>query len=830
VTVYPLQANMTRGEATPLVHARADTEHYAACLQLARNVVVMRYGGVTRAPGSLYLGDAKNANKTARFIRFEFNRDQVYAIEAGDLYFRFWTADGRIESPPGTPIEVVTPYVEADLKYLRVRQLGDVIYIWCRKTDGSRYQPRTLTRTSETVWTLAVHSTEGGPYMREETNGATMTPASYGSITPLMTSDTTPSGTVSRNASGSASAPFYAFDKNVGTSAVPWETFGYIQYRQAGGLQVVADAYYLVSPYNQLTNEDMPTEFFLQGSNDGVTFITLDYRKGETGWTNSETRFYDFPNSTAYEYYRLSYRGGGGAVNAGSAFGEIGIHQKASDQTPFNLTLSSAAAINGGAGFLASDVGRTIRLLPSDGRWRDATIAARTSSTVVTIRLGGHALPDLNPISRWQLGAFSDESGWPASGAVYEDRLFHASTEGDPLGLWGSVNADYDNHEVSSPLVADDGVSVRLTGGKLDDISWLTEMRDSLVVGTAGALRAVGRNNDNEALGPANFRQRNQTLAPASIAEPVVIENALLFLDLFEQKLYEAMYTYEVDGFVAREASALNEHLFAAGVVEIIYLQHPHSIIVGRRYDGKLIFFTYDRANKVAGGTLVDYEGEVESVLDLPGETGTDLWMVVKRTIDGAAVRHIERMAEFWRSEYTVQDVPVYAAAAAIYDGVPITSITTADHLEGETVGVWADGRDIGDAEVSGGIFTLPGGVSASQVVYGLRMPWQVRTMRLSQIGNRDGSGLGRSVSIVSGMIDLYESAGIFFGAPGVSDQLRFEDEAEENPGDPVTLRTGMFAGPVDDNWRNDGVLDIQGDKLYPATIRAIQLNIDGEP
>ena len=53
MTVYPLQANMTRGEMTPYVHARADTEHYAAGLALARNVIVMKYGGVTRVPGSL---------------------------------------------------------------------------------------------------------------------------------------------------------------------------------------------------------------------------------------------------------------------------------------------------------------------------------------------------------------------------------------------------------------------------------------------------------------------------------------------------------------------------------------------------------------------------------------------------------------------------------------------------------------------------------------------------------------------------------------------------------------------------------------------------------
>lgn len=828
MTVYPLQANMTRGEATPYIHARADTEHYAACLQMARNVIVMRYGGVTRVPGSLYMGAAKNANKKARFIRFEFNRSQVYAVEAGDLYFRFWTSAGRIESPPGTPVEVVTPYAEADLKYLRVRQLGDVIYIWCRKDAGGAYQPRTLTRNSETSWTLALHETKAGPFLKEDTKGTTLTPADYGSAVPKMTGLTAPSGTAS--ATGAPADAWEVFDKDKSTGyqngATPEPmTF---TYDYAGAATKVADAYYIT-----IGDNGGPVSFTFEGYT-GSVWVVLDTRTAEPKWASRETRFYDFPNTTGYQSYRLvmeTFHPDFDTSTDDLDIKEIGIHESAATQTPFNLTASAVTGINDGAGFQTSDVGRVLRLLGSDGRWRTATIAARSSTTLVTIRLDDHALPGLSPISRWQFGAFSEYGGWPVTGAVYEDRLFHASTADDPLGLWGSVNADYDNHEISSPLVADDGVSVRLTGGKLDDISWLLEMGDSLVVGTAGSLRAVGRNNDSEALSPSNFRQRAQTLAPAAFSEPVVVENALLFLDLFEQRLYEAMYTYEVDGYLAREASAISEHLFAAGVAEIVYLQHPHSVIVGRRYDGKLIFFTYDRANKVAGGTLVDFGGEVESILDLPGATGTDLFVIIKRTINGSAVRHIERMAEFWRSDYTVQDVPVYAAGAAIYDGAAVGSILTADHLKGETVGIWADGRDIGDAVVdNNGDFTLPGGVTATQIVYGLRMPWQVRTMRLSQIGNQDGSGLGRAVTIVSGMIDLFESAGIEYGAPGVVDQLRFEDEVEENPGDPMTLRTGMFSGPVDDNWRNDGVLDIQGDRMYPATIRAIQLNIDGEP
>jgi hypothetical protein len=233
----------------------------------------------------------------------------------------------------------------------------------------------------------------------------------------------------------------------------------------------------------------------------------------------------------------------------------------------------------------------------------------------------------------------------------------------------------------------------------------------------------------------------------------------------------------------------------------------------------------------VTGGTLLDIGGFVEDAEQLTGPTGTDLWLTVRRNIDGADVRYVETLAEFWRNDFTVQDVPVYGASALIYDDVATGTISGASHLRGETVGIWADGRDIGDAVVAAdGTVVLPYDVEAEQIVIAKRMPWEVRTLRLAQIGNRDGSGLGRKVDIVEGYIDLYEAAGVSVGSVDGVDVLGFEDEAEQDPYAPVTLRTGMFPLRVDDSWRNNGVLVLKGDRMYPVTVRAIQLEVDGEP
>ncbi|TIR87141.1 MAG: hypothetical protein E5X19_25875, partial [Mesorhizobium sp.] len=79
-----------------------------------------------------------------------------------------------------------------------------------------------------------------------------------------------------------------------------------------GGAQRVVDAYWLTASSKATQAYDFFTAWEVQGSNDGVSWTTLDTRTGELGWGNGETRFYDFPNKSAFEYHQLVFSGGGG--------------------------------------------------------------------------------------------------------------------------------------------------------------------------------------------------------------------------------------------------------------------------------------------------------------------------------------------------------------------------------------------------------------------------------------------------------------------------------------------------------------------------------------
>jgi hypothetical protein len=487
------------------------------------------------------------------------------------------------------------------------------------------------------------------------------------------------------------------------------------------------------------------------------------------------------------------------------------------------MTASSTAGINDGNGFLASDVSRYMRIRGSDGRWRYLRITSVLNNLQVMVKIYGDALPDTAPINAWQIGKWSDYSGWPYTGAFYEDRFVTAGSNTDPIGMWMSVTGDYDGYRLTDPMEDDDAISLRLTGGKIDAIRWLIE-NGVLLAGTASALRSVGGRDRGSPLSSDNVRQRSETNVKASEVRPENVENFVIFADDKKTRLYESAYNYEADGYVAREVTVLNEHLFKFGIEQIAYLSHPHKFIIGRRPDGKLVFFAYDRDQKIAGGTLVDFGAFIEDISVL---NGNQLWMVVRRQIaPGVFFKTIEIMAPFFDPE--TMTAPIMAAGAMRFAGSPTSTITGASHLGTLTVGVWADGKDIGNAQVSsGGNLTLPFNYEASDIVIGVRIPFHIETLRTPIL--QDGSGFGQKLRIISARLDIMNTARIRAG--GLSNKEDFLDPEyiEEDPDQRTQLLSGIYEITFDDSFENGGVFVIEGDSMHPATIRAIMLEVEGE-
>jgi len=179
VKARTFQTNFTTGEISPRAFARTDVQRYANAAAGIQNMLVGVRGEVTRRRGSYYAGPVKSDTGRVHLVRFEVSTIAAYVLEFGNLYVRFWRNRAPVESSPGTPVEVTTPYTLAQLRELRFAQSADVLYI-CHPS----HQPRKLSRTSATSFNLAVVAFQDGPWQDENETSTTLTPsARIGSIT-----------------------------------------------------------------------------------------------------------------------------------------------------------------------------------------------------------------------------------------------------------------------------------------------------------------------------------------------------------------------------------------------------------------------------------------------------------------------------------------------------------------------------------------------------------------------------------------------------------------------------------------------------------------------
>ena len=223
--------------------------------------------------------------------------------------------------------------------------------------------------------------------------------------------------------------------------------------------------------------------------------------------------------------------------------------------------------------------------------------------------------------------------------------------------------------------------------------------------------------------------------------------------------------------------------------------------------------------------------------MSLPGTDadGDTVWFVVRRTIDGSVVRTIETLSSFYVEGRSVQQFPIYGHCAGYYSGAAISTVTGLGDFEGEVFGVWADGVDLGDVTVVDGEFTLPSGLDAGIIVWGLRQSSLLRTLRLTDYGTGEPTS-GRPVIAGQATIDVYQTPELRVGTGTVDensydeglDKVNWEDRTEYDPYDAAPFRTGSTTQGLDSNWNSNGVLVVETDSMHPATVRSISVEVQG--
>jgi len=182
----PILTSFNAGELSKDLSGRVDIAKYASGAARMENFLPLVQGPVQRRAGFRYVKPTKGSGKVW-LIKFEFSQSQAFVLEFGDLYVRFFTQHGQLESSPGVPYEIVSPYALADLTNtdgtcaLNVEQSGDVLYI---ANQYGTYKPQKLTRFANTNWTFSDYAPNQGPFDDMNIGSTTIySSAASGSVT-----------------------------------------------------------------------------------------------------------------------------------------------------------------------------------------------------------------------------------------------------------------------------------------------------------------------------------------------------------------------------------------------------------------------------------------------------------------------------------------------------------------------------------------------------------------------------------------------------------------------------------------------------------------------
>ena len=143
-------SNMSSGEVSPKIAARLDLAQYQNSCRTIQNGIVIPQGGVEKRPGTYFVGEVKDSTQPTFLYPFKYSADEQYMLEFGNLYIRFYYNHAQVINSDTTPLEVITPYITADIPNLNMIQSADVIYF-----AHPKYPPAKLSRYS-TGWIYSV--------------------------------------------------------------------------------------------------------------------------------------------------------------------------------------------------------------------------------------------------------------------------------------------------------------------------------------------------------------------------------------------------------------------------------------------------------------------------------------------------------------------------------------------------------------------------------------------------------------------------------------------------------------------------------------------------
>lgn len=253
--------------------------------------------------------------------------------------------------------------------------------------------------------------------------------------------------------------------------------------------------------------------------------------------------------------------------------------------------------------------------------------------------------PDMSDQPPQQRNPFPGPGDWPGCSTWHDGRQWFARTDKGPQTLWASQSANFRNMSVSEPTRDSDAITRTIASREVNEIRFLLSL-NALLVFTSGAEWKCWPGSQSDVMTPANTALKPQGYSGIAHVPPIVSGNSALFVTSSGRKVRDISYDLGADAWAGRDVGILAGHLFEGKQIEEwAYARDPDSIVWCVRSDGVMLGFTYLKEHDVYAWSRHVTDGAVESVCAIQERNETSLYLLVRRTVQGQTVRHVERMA-----------------------------------------------------------------------------------------------------------------------------------------------------------------------------------------
>jgi hypothetical protein len=816
---YLIQPSFTGGEFSPTLYSRVDIEKFQTGAKTIKNFIVDQHGGVYNRAGTYFVGEVYNSSYESRLVPFQFSVTQAYALEFSELKMRVIKDGGLVTDSASSIVSFTTPWSSSELADLDFSQSADVLY-----AVHPDHFPYKISRTAHDVWSIDKITYEDGPYASNtifdfDDQDVIMQPDSYYSSTVTITSPQA----IFKATMDEQRLRLGYFDPEDITN-LTWRTGKITSVTDSA--TVVVDFSTYREPLGHAFNKNYRFDQGLSEWEDNssgtstLTFYPGTYArltKGASGNSDMRQKLLVPQNTKAVMVFDLA------GISAGQVKISIGTTSGATDimsEDTINATGTTITEVTIPASLVTGSTQTEV--------WMNLTNAGSASGNTADIALYALITKEKNT-NQWRVPAWTDDTGYPRAVTFHEQRLIYASSVEEPNTFWLSKTADFENFGFSSPLADDDGFQFALASRQLNDIRWMIPFT-SLLAGTSGSEWEISSGENSDAITPTSIAARPQSYIGSADLKPIIIENAVVFVQRGANAVHDTKYSLESDSFETFPISSVASHLFdGKQVVSWAYARNPNSVIWLILDDGSLIGVTYVRAQNITAWHHHVTDGEFESVCVIPGSTGSDdvTYFVVKRTIDSVDYRYIEQLMP----RITDEDTYDYFFVDSGLSAKTSSAITTISlpHLVGETVSILANGSVLPQqvVDASGTVtISVSAKTTGTNIVHaGLPYTSDLQTLDV-ELADQLGVSQGRKKTIPRVAVSLYKSRGMQIGPDENNlDEVGFRTLADgENP---IALYTGDKTKDIPAGYETKGGLFIRNSDPIPLTVLAIMPEIE---